>query len=399
MILELLKEAERTPVARPVDAKKLARTPLFKAQRKKGKTTIETVVSVPDTDEEARETTAKVTEEVPSTAATQHTEIQYDLLKLGSEMGLDVWVARNDKTKVCNGQSLGSINRVVAELPTKFNEATNRTIELIDVLWLRGNSIVAAFEIECTTAIYSGLLRMSDLLALQPNLDIRLYLVAPEERRGDTRMLFPRLGNAPRVSEQEARFAFVAALAGFSSPGGLLFAVENPTSIAYRFKNMGVGTKATRARTDVALYDAKMPVLNVEFKASGRSEARESFGDISKDMAKLVAERVDGMWFHVLRRANNSTIKGLLAVLGKQLAALSDSAELASFTDPDRTAKPEPKRLIFHICVLDPTMRTSIHRVLEYSPADVPHGFFKVECAATKSSLNVAPGQGWSVNS
>src|SRR6202008_1759128 len=52
-----------------------------------------------------------------------------------------------------------------------------------DVLWLSGNSIVAAFEVECTTSIYSGLLRMSDLLALQPNLDISLYLVAPDERR------------------------------------------------------------------------------------------------------------------------------------------------------------------------------------------------------------------------
>ncbi len=63
---------------------------------------------------------------------------------------------------------------MVEELPTQFNEATNRTIELIDVLWLKGNSIVAAFEVECTTAIYSGLLRMSDLLALQPNLNINL---------------------------------------------------------------------------------------------------------------------------------------------------------------------------------------------------------------------------------
>jgi len=68
-------------------------------------------------------------------------------------------------------------------LPTQFNEATTRTIELIDVLWLSGNSIVAAFEVECTTSVYSGLLRMSDLLALQPNLDINLYLVAPDERR------------------------------------------------------------------------------------------------------------------------------------------------------------------------------------------------------------------------
>jgi hypothetical protein len=55
---------------------------------------------------------------------------------------------------------------------------------LIDVLWLKGNTIIAAFEVECTTSVYSGLLRMSDLLALQPNLDIPLYLVAPDERRG-----------------------------------------------------------------------------------------------------------------------------------------------------------------------------------------------------------------------
>ncbi len=67
-------------------------------------------------------------------------------------------------------------------LPTQFNEATNKTIELIDVLWLKGNSIVAAFEVECNTSVYSGLLRMSDLLSLQPNLDINLYLVAPDER-------------------------------------------------------------------------------------------------------------------------------------------------------------------------------------------------------------------------
>src|SRR6266705_2700104 len=40
-----------------------------------------------------------------------------------------------------------------------------------------------AFEIESTTSIYSGLLRMSDLTAMQPNLNIPLYLVAPDERR------------------------------------------------------------------------------------------------------------------------------------------------------------------------------------------------------------------------
>ena len=40
-----------------------------------------------------------------------------------------------------------------------------------------------AFEIEHTTAVYSGLLRMADLLALQPNMDIKLHIVAPVARR------------------------------------------------------------------------------------------------------------------------------------------------------------------------------------------------------------------------
>lgn len=51
------------------------------------------------------------------------------------------------------------------------------------MLWLKGNAVVAAFEIESTTSIYSGLLRMADLIAMQPNLNIPLYLVAPDERR------------------------------------------------------------------------------------------------------------------------------------------------------------------------------------------------------------------------
>jgi hypothetical protein len=50
------------------------------------------------------------------------------------------------------------------------------------VLWLRGNGIEAAFEIEHTTSIYSGLLRMSDLVTLHPNFQIRLYIVAPDIR-------------------------------------------------------------------------------------------------------------------------------------------------------------------------------------------------------------------------
>src|SRR5437667_5255575 len=40
-----------------------------------------------------------------------------------------------------------------------------------------------AFEVEHTTSIYSGILRMADLLALQPNMNIKLHIVAPFARR------------------------------------------------------------------------------------------------------------------------------------------------------------------------------------------------------------------------
>lgn len=181
VILNGLRAAERNPVATPIDARKLARKPrYFKVEFRKGKVAVPTVVSVPEQDDD--ELTA-VEQKPTGEPKTRHTEIQYHLLMLGAELGLDVWVARNDRSRSYNSVLLGAMANMLDELPTQFNDATNRTIELIDVLWLKGNTILAAFEIEATTSVYSGLLRMSDLLALQPNLDLALYLVAPDDRR------------------------------------------------------------------------------------------------------------------------------------------------------------------------------------------------------------------------
>ena len=181
VVLKAVREAERNPVSKPIDLRKLARKPrYFKVEFRKGKVAVPTVVSVPEQDDDDP---TVVEPKASSEPPTRHSEIQYHLLKLGAELGLDVWVARNDRSKSYKGELLGAMSNVLDELPTQFNEATNRTIELIDVLWLKGNTILAAFEIEATTSVYSGLLRMSDLLALQPNLDLALYLVAPDERR------------------------------------------------------------------------------------------------------------------------------------------------------------------------------------------------------------------------
>ena len=168
-VVAALEEAQKNPVVREVDPVKLAHRP-------KAFEGIEESIAVPELEEEDQEP------EQPK-EATKHTELQWQLLKLGSDMGLSVWVARNDRNREWQGRQFSELPRVQRELPHQFDQATNRIVEMIDVLWLDGNAIVAAFEIESTTSIYSGLLRMSDLLAMQPNLNIPLFLVAPESRR------------------------------------------------------------------------------------------------------------------------------------------------------------------------------------------------------------------------
>ena len=98
-------------------------------------------------------------------------------------MGFKVWVPRNDRGRVRELVQNNYKPAFLEDLPLNYDETTLDTIEQIDVLWLKGRSIARAFEVEHSTAVYSGLLRMADLLALQPNMDIRLHIVAPDERR------------------------------------------------------------------------------------------------------------------------------------------------------------------------------------------------------------------------
>ena len=213
LILELLLQAKANPVKREVDKRALARRPGFLLKRKVGGHDVQVEVTVPEKEDSsltAEPVAAKLVE--ITQAETRHTEIQGELLQLGADMGFDVWVARNDRGRLWNGVPLGSMRRMLSSLPTQFNDITTRTIELIDVLWLKGNSIQAAFEVESTTVVYSGLLRMSDLLALQPNLDIDLYIVAPDDRRAKVEQEILR----PSFQLRDKPLSTVCGFLGFS---------------------------------------------------------------------------------------------------------------------------------------------------------------------------------------
>jgi len=123
-------------------------------------------------------------EQLETTDVVVRESIKYQsmLAKIGEKMGFNIWLPRNDRSRVLQEWKPEG-NTLLDVLPLNYDEATIRTIEQIDVLWLKKRSIVRAFEVEHTTSVYSGILRMADLLALQPNMDIKLHIVAPSSRK------------------------------------------------------------------------------------------------------------------------------------------------------------------------------------------------------------------------
>jgi predicted RNA-binding protein len=109
-------------------------------------------------------------------------KIQALIAEIGERMGLKIWLPKRDRGRVLTHWEQEE-ETLLENLPLNYDDTTLKTIENIDVIWIKGRSIVRAFEVEHTTAIYSGILRMADLMALQPNLNIRAHIVAPLERK------------------------------------------------------------------------------------------------------------------------------------------------------------------------------------------------------------------------
>lgn len=136
-----------------------------------------------------------------------HTQIQGWLRDLGRALGFDVWIAANDRTRAWDTGRLGdgcleSLPNAVAAIPGADS------VRLIDVLWLSRDTgrVEAAFEVEHSTSIYSGIVRMLDLALGVPEDPIRgLFLVAPDEREEEVRAQLRRPAFR-RIQDLEVRY-------------------------------------------------------------------------------------------------------------------------------------------------------------------------------------------------
>jgi hypothetical protein len=127
----------------------------------------------------------------PERELSDHLRMQWLLLKMGRQAGEKVWAPRNDQQRITSEYNFGDFEKeFAAGLDTQV-----KYVENIDVVWKEEFRIDAAFEIENSTSIYSGLLRFADLTMVAPNTLYPMFIVAPSERRN-------------RVREQLARPSF-----------------------------------------------------------------------------------------------------------------------------------------------------------------------------------------------
>lgn len=115
-----------------------------------------------------------------------HAEMQYHLLKIGNALGYDVIPASNDRSKSHGGNSFSFIS--LQQFPEiNLDKETLNTVKLIDVIWFeKGTSnVIGAFEVEKSTSIYSGILRLTDLSYTIADGDEVFYLIIPDKREKD----------------------------------------------------------------------------------------------------------------------------------------------------------------------------------------------------------------------
>lgn len=113
----------------------------------------------------------------------EHLRIQLILTELGRSLGYNVFVATNDHTKSLDGKSLQFMT--LPSLPSlNLPKDVTKTVSLIDVIWINKDTeqIECAFEIEKSTSIYSGILRLVDLASSLGDKQYNFFLVAPNLR-------------------------------------------------------------------------------------------------------------------------------------------------------------------------------------------------------------------------
>jgi len=114
----------------------------------------------------------------PDIKVQDHPTAQKALIELGNLLGFDTYLPSEDKTKVVNGTKLGEIT-TLKEIPQFTHPRLLGTVKHIDVIWFREEFPFYCFEVEESTDVTKGLLRLYQTRQLQ----VTPTIIGPESKR------------------------------------------------------------------------------------------------------------------------------------------------------------------------------------------------------------------------
>ena len=118
--------------------------------------------------------------------------MQWKLISLGLKSGAKVWAPRGDQARITGQFAFNKFEQTF----TAGLDAQTKYVENIDVVWKEAFRIDAAFEVENTTSIYSGLLRFADLAQVSYEVRKHIYVYVVSKgpcRDDDARQIQPNL--------------------------------------------------------------------------------------------------------------------------------------------------------------------------------------------------------------
>lgn len=120
--------------------------------------------------------------------ARRHAQIQIALYLIGLQLGYKTWIAQNDKgieyqqKRLCEHRDMVTDLRNVPLL-SAFDDAMQAAL-LIDCIWFKNGKLMpAVMEVEHSTGVRSGLLRMQRFKDFLPLFPSRWVIVAPDSDR------------------------------------------------------------------------------------------------------------------------------------------------------------------------------------------------------------------------
>ena len=132
-------------------------------------------------------------ERIKYSEESDHDTIIEQVARIGKNKGYESHIGLTEQNKDKNFRELSI--PMGSNVQFGLDQIAFNRIREIDLLWIKGISIMAAFEVEKSTSVDSGITRFRELFAATPALNIPAYIIIPDKREKEARDKIGSLAN------------------------------------------------------------------------------------------------------------------------------------------------------------------------------------------------------------